>query len=110
MKFTASDRLMLRVDALDARLREVSTELSARKGEAWQARDRLEAVCAEALMQGRPRPEEAGALETDLRRHEAAIPALEEQETSLKRLRLEARRDHLRQLRKEQPGRWIVLE
>ncbi len=36
MEFTASDRLKLRVDALNARLREVSSELSALKGSAFQ--------------------------------------------------------------------------
>ena len=110
MELTHSDRLKLRVDALGARLHEVSVELSARKGQAFQAREQLEAMCSQALMEGRPRPAEAGALESDLQCHESAIPALEEQEVSLKKLHLEARRDHLRKLREERPSRWLILE
>jgi len=110
MEFTASDRLKLRVDALNARLREVSSELSALKGSAFQVRERLHTVSTEALLEGRPQPDEVTALQADLKRHEAAMPALEEQEQHLKKLHFEARRDHLRQLRQERPGQWLVLE
>lgn len=110
MDFKGSDRLKLRVDALNARLREVSAELSALKGTAVEVRERLHAVSTEALLEGRPQPEEVTGLRADLTRHEAAMPALEEQEQHLKRLHFEARRDHLKQLRQERPGQWLVLE
>ncbi len=77
---------------------------------AVEVRERLHAVSTEALLEGRPQPEEVTGLRADLTRHEAAMPALEEQEQHLKRLHFEARRDHLKQLRQERPGQWLVLE
>lgn len=110
MEFKGSDRLKLRVDALNARLQEVSAELTEVKGAAARTRERLHAVSTEALLEGRPQPSEVSEMRADITRHEQAMPALEEQEQNLKRLHFEARRDHLRQLRHERPGQWLVLE
>jgi hypothetical protein len=105
-----SDRLKLRVDALGARLGEVSAELSACNGAAYQVRERLHSVTAEALVQGLPQPPEAAELRRELSRQETAVAGLAEQEEQLKRLHFAARRDHLAQLRKDHPGRWLVLD
>lgn len=110
MKLLPSDRLKLRVDALGARLGEVSAELSEVKGAAYSTRERLHALTTEALLEGRPQPVEIAVLKSDLARHEEAVPSLAEQEEHLKRLHFAARRDHLRQLRADHPGRWVVLE
>jgi exoribonuclease R len=110
MELSKSDKLKLRVDALTARLDEVSAEISAAHAEANKAEEQMHAMSVEALMEGRAQPEEVSGLRDDVSQHEAAIPALEEQEAKLKRLRFEARRDHLRQLRKERPGQWLILE
>jgi hypothetical protein len=74
MDFMPSDRLKLRVDALHARLHEVSAELSALKGAAVQMRERLHEVATEALLAGEPQPVEVAELKADLTRHEAAMP------------------------------------
>jgi hypothetical protein len=110
MTFKPSDRLKLRVEALGSRLREVSEELSATNGAAFQVRERLHAETAQALMEGRPLTGVVQDLKVELQRHEAALPPLLEQEEHLKQLHFAARRDHLRQLRKDNPGRWLVLE
>ncbi|HEY3267401.1 MAG TPA: hypothetical protein VGM37_10770 [Armatimonadota bacterium] len=110
MNIQHSERLKLRVEALASRLREVSAEISATYGAVAQARERLHAVVAETLMEGAAPPAEIDALRREIARHEAALPALEEQEANLKRYHFEARRDHLIQLRRERPNRWIVLE
>jgi len=110
MTFLPSDRLKLRVEALGARLGEVSAELSARKGAAYEVRERLYTLSTKALVEGSPQSPEIAELKTELERHEAALSPLAEQEEHLKRLHFAARRDHLRQLRKDHPGRWLVLE
>lgn len=110
MTFLPSDRLKLRVEALGARLGEVSAELSERLGAMYQTRERLHALTAESLVEGRSGHPEIASLKSELERHEAAVPSLAEQEENLKRLHFAARRDHLRQLRKDHPGRWVVLE
>jgi hypothetical protein len=53
-----SDRLKLRVEALGARLGEVSAELSACNGAAYEIRERLQALTVEALIQELPQPAE----------------------------------------------------
>lgn len=110
MKLLPSDRLKLRVEALGSRLGEVSAELSAVKGAAYQARERLHALTSQALVEGRAQPAEVSDLRRELERHEAAVSPLAEQEEQLKRLHFAARRDHLRQLRMDHPGRWVVLD
>ena len=110
MDMKPSDRLHLRVYAIQSRLKEVSTEVSATKGEAYEIRQQIEEITVSSLMEGSGPSNEINGLKERLGEREAHADRQEKEEMRLKSVLLNARRDHLRQLKQEKPNRWIILE
>ena len=110
MDMKQSDRLNLRVFAITSRLKEVSVEISAAKGEAYDLRRQIEEMTVSSLMEGARPSNDISSLKARLDEREALAERQEEEEIRLKGVLLSARRDHLRQLKEEKPGRWIILE
>lgn len=110
MEFLPSDRLKLRVDALRARLSEVDAELSALIGASYEVRERLHTIAFQSRAADTGFPDEFYQLEESVARYEADISEVKQQGLKLRSLLMEAHREYLRQLRKERPGQWIVLE
>jgi hypothetical protein len=110
MEMKQSDRLNLRVFAIQTRLREVSAEVSEAKGEAYEIRQQIEEMTVSSLVDGNEPSTEIEGLKVRLDERQALAERQEKEEIRLKSVLLGARRDHLRQLKQEKPGRWIILE
>ena len=110
MEMKPSDRLNLRVFAIQSRLKEVSTDLSQTKGEAYEIRQQIEEMTVSSLMEGAGPSDSIHGLKERLGEREAHAERQEREEMRLKGVLLNARRDHLRQLKQEKPNRWIILE
>lgn len=110
MDFKDSDRLNLRVFAIATRLKEVSAEISRVRGEAHEIRQQIEEMTVSSLMEGHAVPNDVGTLKARLSERVELAERQEKEEVRLKGVLFNARRDHLRQLKQEKPGRWIVLE
>jgi hypothetical protein len=110
MEMKQSDRLNLRVYAIQNRLKEVSTEVSEAKGEAYEIRQQIEQITVSSLMDGGRPSTEVHSLKERLDERQAQAERQEKEEIRLRSVLLGARRDHLRQLKEEKPGRWIILE
>jgi hypothetical protein len=105
-----SDRLKLRVEALRGRLEEIHLELAGLRDEAARLQRQLHEGVVGALVTGSPRPAEANQLEAELARRKAAISVAENDAASMKAHLLTSRREHLRQLKRENPGIYINLD
>ena len=110
MEMKQSELLNLRVYAITSRLKEVSTEISQAKGEAYEIRRQIEEMTVSSLMDGSEPSGEIPGLKERLDEREALAERQEREEIRLKGVLLNARRDHLRQLKQEKPNRWIILE
>ena len=110
MELKPSDRLNLRVFAISSRLKEVSTEISQARGEAYEIRQQIEAITVSSLMEGEPPSAAITDLKAQLNEREAVAERQEQEEMRLKGVLLSARRDHLRQLKQERTRRWMILE
>lgn len=110
MDFSSTDRLKLRVDALSFRLREVSAEVSATKGKAFELQTRLEELTVASLMEGSASTAEAEELRESLEETRQRASRHEEEEIHLRKLLRGAKLEYLRELRKTRTRRWIVME
>jgi hypothetical protein len=110
MDLKDSDRLKLRVFAIASRLKEVSAEVSQARGEAHEIRQQIEEMTVSSLMEGQPTPDDVNSLKARLDERVESAERNELEEVRLKGVLFNARRDHLRQLKQEKPGRWIILE
>ncbi|MBW3622681.1 MAG: hypothetical protein KY468_04650 [Armatimonadetes bacterium] len=96
--------------AIQSRLKEVSTEISQARGEAYELRQQIEEQAVSSLMEGTGPGGDVSSLQARLNEREALADRQEKEEMRLKSVLLSARRDHLRQLKQEKPNRWIILE
>jgi regulator of replication initiation timing len=110
MELKDSDRLDLRVYAINSRLKEVSTEISQARGEAYELRQQIEEQTVSSLMDGNALPDDLNQLKGRLAERESIAERQEAEEIRLKQVLLMARREHLRQIKKERPRRWMILE
>ncbi len=116
MEIEQSELLSLRVFAITTRLQEVSEDVSKLRGEAYELRQQIEEETVSSLMTDpadrcdadHPLPLED--LKASLIEREAVAQRQEAEEVRLKGVLLTARREHLRQLKREHPRRWMILE
>lgn len=110
MEMKPSDLLHLRVYAIQTRLKEVSSDVSETRGEMYELRQQIEEKAVSSLMEDSGPAEDLNGLKERLDEREAHAERQEKEEIRLKGVLLNARRDHLRQLKQEKPNRWIILE